>query len=329
MLNVITHDWGGLVYAGGVAGRCETAPVGGSGGRDELRRDGEWLAAQGQQDRLEGPDPAPSRRFDHRAHLGMEPGAPDRAEAVGDPAEDRPPAQRLLRAIVGWGSLGLEEEDEQLVLPPEQAAAELLGGHVACDWLRDHLRECEEVAPEEGLDHPGAVAACQALAMMPDANSATQQRNHLPGQHGVAAVARVLRAGTVGPLRGASWGSRRRCPRQVWCFSPQPACDPSRSEIQTRGRRPPRKRSTTSLSRPGSTTKQQLSAFWNTHSHQLALPTRKRVSSEPITVPASSRRRIGVTCAVKAGAAAFSIAASAPSLSLTPNCTSRTAASRS
>src|SRR3954465_5068336 len=192
MLNVITHDWGGLVYAGGVAGRCETAPVGGSGGRDELRRDGEWLAAQGQQDRLEGPDPAPSRRFDHRAHLGMEPGAPDRAEAVGDLAEDRTPAQRLLRAIVDWGSLGLEEEDEQLVLPPEQAAAELLGGHVACDWLRDHLRECEEVAPEEGLDHPGAAAACQALAMTPDANSATQQRNHLPGQHGVAAVERVL-----------------------------------------------------------------------------------------------------------------------------------------
>src|SRR3954465_13128575 len=192
MLNVITHDWGGLVYAGSVAGRCETAPVGGSGGRDELRRDGEWLAAQGQQDRLEGPDPAPSRRFDHRAHLGMEPGAPDRAEAVGDLAEDRTPAQRLLRAIVDWGSLGLEEEDEQLVLPPDQAAAELLGGRIACDWLRDHLRECEEVAPEEGLDHPGAVAAYQALAMMPDANSATQQRNHLPGQHGVAAVERVL-----------------------------------------------------------------------------------------------------------------------------------------
>src|SRR3954470_15168008 len=106
--------------------------------------------------------------------------------------EDRTPAQRLLRAIVGWGSLGLEEEDEQPVLPPEQAAAELLGGHVACDWLRDHLRECEEVAPEEGLDHPGAAAACQALAMTPDANSATQQRNHLPGQHGVAAVERVL-----------------------------------------------------------------------------------------------------------------------------------------
>ena len=84
-----------------------------------------------------------------------------------------------------------------------------------------------------------------------------------------------------------------------------------------------------SLSRPGSTTKQQLSAFWNTHSHQLAVPTRKRVSSEPITVPASSRLRIGATCAANAGAAAFSIAASAPSLSFTPNCTARTEASRS
>src|SRR3954467_6553271 len=98
---------------------CAIAVVGGPDGRNALRRDGEWLTAQGQPDRLECPDPAPSRRFDDRAHVGMELGTPDRAEAVGDLAEARPPAQRLLRAVVGWGSLGLGEEDEQLVLPPE------------------------------------------------------------------------------------------------------------------------------------------------------------------------------------------------------------------
>src|SRR3954471_20884905 len=143
--------------------------------RDELHRNGEWLTPQGQQDCLERFDPAPSRCFDDRAHLGMEPGAPDRAEAVGDLAEDRTPPQCLLRAVVGRGSLGFGQEDEQLVLPPDQAAAELLGGRIADNRLCDHLREREEVAPEEGLDHPGAAAACQALAMTPDANSATQQ----------------------------------------------------------------------------------------------------------------------------------------------------------
>src|SRR5947209_19268139 len=122
----------------------------------------------------------------------MELRAPDRSEAVGDLAEDRTPAQCLLRTVVGRGSLRLDEKDEQSALPPDQAAAERLGGHVACDRLRDHLREREEVAPEDGFDHPGAAAACQALAMTPDVNSATQQRNHLPGQHGVAAVERVL-----------------------------------------------------------------------------------------------------------------------------------------
>jgi hypothetical protein len=44
---------------------CAIAVVGGPDGQDELRRDGKWLTAQGQQDRLECPDPAPSRRFDN------------------------------------------------------------------------------------------------------------------------------------------------------------------------------------------------------------------------------------------------------------------------
>jgi hypothetical protein len=47
-----------------VVGRCGIAVVGGPDGRDELRRDGKGLTAQGQQDRLECPDPAPSCRFD-------------------------------------------------------------------------------------------------------------------------------------------------------------------------------------------------------------------------------------------------------------------------
>src|SRR4051795_2912831 len=119
MLNREVHRDGVVIAHGRMACAPDTvktrrgiAVAGDAEVRDELHRNGEWLTPQGQQDRLEGPDPAPSRCFDHRAHLGMEPGAPDRAEAVGDLAEDRTPAQRLLRAIVGWGSLGLEEEDE-------------------------------------------------------------------------------------------------------------------------------------------------------------------------------------------------------------------------
>src|SRR4051812_1064923 len=122
----------------------------------------------------------------------MELRAPDRSEAVGDLAEDRTPAQCLLRTVVGRGSLRLDEKDEQPVLPPDQAAAELLGGHVAHDRLRDHLREREEVAPEEGVEPPETVAAHQALAVAPDADSAAQQRDPPSRQHGVAAVERIL-----------------------------------------------------------------------------------------------------------------------------------------
>ena len=103
-----------------IVGRCGIAVVGAPDGRGELRRDGKWLTAQGQQDRLECPDPAPSRRFDDGAHVGMELRAPDRSEAVGDLAEDRTPAQRLLRAVVGGRGIWLDEEDEQLVLPPDR-----------------------------------------------------------------------------------------------------------------------------------------------------------------------------------------------------------------
>src|SRR3954467_1010420 len=122
----------------------------------------------------------------------MELRAPDRSEAVGDLAEDRTPAQRLLRTVVGRGSLRLEEKDEQPVLPPDQAAAERLGGQVAHDRLREHLREREEVAPEEGVEHPQTVAAHQAPAVAPDADSAAQQRDHPSRQYGVAAVERIL-----------------------------------------------------------------------------------------------------------------------------------------
>src|SRR6201994_183998 len=122
----------------------------------------------------------------------MELRAPDRSEAVGDLAEDRTPAQRRLRTVVGRGSRRLDEKDEQPVLPPDQTAAERLGGHVAHDRLREHLREREEVAPEEGVEHPQTIAALQALAVAPDADRAPQQRDHPSRQHGVAAVERVL-----------------------------------------------------------------------------------------------------------------------------------------
>src|SRR3954454_5987139 len=122
----------------------------------------------------------------------MELRAPDRSEAVSELAEDRTPAQRLLRTVVGRGSLRLEEKDEQPVLPPDQAAAERLGGHVAHDRLREHLREREKVAPEEAVEHPQPVAAHQAPAVAPDADSAAHQRYPPSRQYGVAAVERIL-----------------------------------------------------------------------------------------------------------------------------------------
>src|SRR5215212_10480461 len=105
-------------HASAVAGQYGIANVVSPDGWDELRRDGERLTAQGQQDRLECPDPAPSRRFDDRAHVGMELRTPDRAEAVGDFAKDRTPSQCLLGPVVGGRDIRLGEEDEQLVLPP-------------------------------------------------------------------------------------------------------------------------------------------------------------------------------------------------------------------
>src|SRR3954449_10257482 len=109
----------------------------------------------------------------------MELRAPDRAEAVGDFAEDRAPAQRLLRAVVGRGGLRLGKEDEQLVLPPDQAAAERLGGRIARNRFCDHLRKREEVAPEEGVEHAGPETAHQAFAVVPDADGTAQQRGRL------------------------------------------------------------------------------------------------------------------------------------------------------
>src|SRR4051794_8354048 len=122
----------------------------------------------------------------------MELRAPDRSAAVGDLAEDRTPAQRLLRTVVGRGGLRLDAKDEQPVLPPDQAAAERLGGRIARNRFCEHLRKREEVAPEEGVEHAGPETAHQAPAVAPDADSAAQQRDHPSRQYGVAAVERIL-----------------------------------------------------------------------------------------------------------------------------------------
>src|SRR3954463_1073957 len=116
----------------------------------------------------------------------MELRAPDRSEAVGDLAEDRTPAQRLLRTVVGRGSLRLDEKDEQPVLPPDQAAAERLGGHVAHDRLRDLLGGREEVAQEEGAEPPQPVAAFWPPGFAPAADGAAQRGDPPPRQYGVA-----------------------------------------------------------------------------------------------------------------------------------------------
>jgi len=64
--------------------------------------------------------------------------------------------------------------------------------------------------------------------------------------------------------------------------------------------------------------KKALSSWWNTHSHQLLLPTRKPVSSEQIAVPASRRARIAALAAAKWRRAALRMLMSAPSLISTP-----------
>src|SRR5208337_3528950 len=62
---------------------------------------------------------------------------------------------------------------------------------------------------------------------------------------------------------------------------------------------PPRKSSTTALERWESAMKTALSPWWNTHSHQFALPTLMPVSSEASAVPAISRALIRLVRAAK------------------------------
>src|SRR5216683_580030 len=81
-----------------------------------LYSDRQRLLVEGQADGLQDRDAASSGSLEDGPDVGVEPGTPMRAEAVGDLAEDDAGAQRLFRPVVGRRHRPVGEEDEQ-VLP--------------------------------------------------------------------------------------------------------------------------------------------------------------------------------------------------------------------
>src|SRR5258708_1045716 len=100
-------------------------------------------------------------------------------------------------------------------------------------------------------------------------------------------------------------------------------------ETQKSGRCSPRNCSTTALLRLGWMTKQASSAWWNTHGHQVRLPTRTLVSSDCRMVPASRRARIRFAARAKACLLSSSMLTSAPSLISSPSRSENSRESRS
>src|SRR3954453_21007752 len=122
------------------------------------------------------------------------------------------------------------------------------------------------------------------------------------------------------PASRAYRTSRSRWARQTWCsLVAQPICAARRSETQKAGRTSPRNAATTALPREGRMAKQALSPWWKTQAQKVRWPTRTEVSSDCRTVPDSRRRRMAPAWIANAGALSASMAASAPSLTESPN----------
>ena len=202
-------------------------------------------------------------RFEDRADVGVEVGAPRGSEAVGIWEDDAGP-QGLFGPLLVGEPRG-RQEDEQALAEALDDALELQARLVV-----RHDLEQSSSARGAGCRRQGGVGECRTTVA--DAHSALEQMLQ-PGRSGIAGVDRVLE-------------SRSRWARQLMV----PVASPlgaRRSEIQTagghrRGTRPP------PLPRDGRITKQRCRR--GEHPVQkVFLPTRTLVSSEASTVLDSRR----------------------------------------
>src|SRR5277367_294543 len=74
----------------------------------------EWGALEGEADGVDSADATPSSGFDDGSHVGVEPGGPFAAKAVGDLSIDGARAQGPFRAVVGGCQPPIGDEDEEM-----------------------------------------------------------------------------------------------------------------------------------------------------------------------------------------------------------------------
>ena len=206
---------------------------------------------------LKDRDSASSGGLEDGPDIGVELGAPLRAEAVGDLAEDDAGAQRLFRAVVGRRHRPVGDEDEQ-VLPvllddPEQFLALPVG--------RLDLEQPVELGFQPcGINGEGGIG--EAVAPVADGNGVLQQVLDAGRKADIASVDGVLdiaeqmgKAGLV--ARSAPNPSARRAgptPRNPGASRRgtrrPPPCHGSAGSGSKRCRHYGRPRSTTSSCRP-------------------------------------------------------------------------------
>jgi hypothetical protein len=176
-------------------------------------------------DGLIGCDAVEAGGSDDESGEGVNVGAPEGPEAVGDLAEDDAGPERAFGAVVGGWDLAVGDEGKELAapslgLPPERSTGR--GGHRHGD---------EAVEPSLGrgavLRERGVLEVCSPT---PDRDSPAEAAAECRGEGGLAGVDRVLQ----------SWW--------VWARS---CCAAQRSAIQNRGRCPAISASITSRPRDG------------------------------------------------------------------------------
>lgn len=101
--------------------------------------DDNGASVQGVADGLKRDEVLVSSGVDDGADAGERIGAPDRAEAVGDLAEDDAGTQRALGGVVGVGHLALGDEDEQVVADLGEALAQTDAVSVSRARLHDRV----------------------------------------------------------------------------------------------------------------------------------------------------------------------------------------------
>src|SRR6266851_6140633 len=277
-----------------------------------LYSDRQRLLVEGQADGLQDRDAASSGSLEDGPDVGVEPGTPMRAEAVGDLAEDDAGAQRLFRPVVGRRHRPVGEEDEQ-VLPVLLDDSEQF---LALPVGRLDLEQPVELGFQlRGIN--GESGRGEAVTPVADGYGLLQQVLDAGRKADVASVDGVL--DIAQQMSKAAW-----CPVRA-----QPICAPSRSDTQKSGRTAPRNSPTTALPRLGRIRKQALSPLWKTQVHQVFLPTRALVSSDCRMVPDNSRSRIRLVWCAKALPLASSMLARAPSLISNPSKSEISRANRS